>query len=46
MLRKCPYPDCDFEGETQEQVDEHVEYMIKIGDNEHEFGDQPPEPES
>jgi len=31
---RCPYWDCDFRG-TLEEVDEHVVYMIGIGDLEH-----------
>ncbi len=31
---RCPYGDCDFRG-TLEEVDEHVVYMIGIGDLEH-----------
>jgi hypothetical protein len=35
-LVPCPFEDCDFEGDGQDEVDEHVAYMASIGDHDHE----------
>lgn len=36
---KCPYANCPFEG-TQKEVDDHVTYMISVGDKDHDSDDK------
>lgn len=31
----CPYTDCPYQGETQEEVDEHVTYVLSFDDPDH-----------
>lgn len=36
-MYSCPYRmnGCPFQAETEEEVDEHVSYMVTVGDDEH-----------
>lgn len=35
MTINCPYTDCTFQADTQDEVDDHIVYLIGIGDEDH-----------
>jgi hypothetical protein len=35
LMPRCPYGDCTYEADTQEEVDEHVTYCISLNDADH-----------
>lgn len=35
-MERCPYEGCPFTAETEEEIDEHVEYVVSFDDHDHE----------